>query len=216
MSDSSSLDDARGRLLSGLARALETAPLPSITIAMIVREGRASKSTFYQFFQNKEECFLALYAANSARIMQVLQLAAMDTSKTLDERIHAGTQAYLSAMQAQAPLMQRLYIDILGLSAQGARVRRQVNQQFADLLVSLYNEGAPTVTDRPAVNEQAVLAVIAGLNELILYKIDSGEADGLLELADTTDLLVKGLMMSTMARQAATKSRAARKPASKG
>jgi len=201
MSDSSSLEDARARLLAGLARALETAPLPSITIATIVREGCASKSTFYQLFQNKEECFLALYAANSARIMQVLQLAAMDPSKTIDERIHAGTQAYLSAMQSQAPLMQRLYIDILGLSAQGARVRRQVNQQFADLLISLYNEGVPTANDRPAVNEQAVLAVIAGLNELILYKIDSGEADGLLELADTTDLLVKGLMMSTAARQ---------------
>lgn len=197
MSDSSNLEDARSRLLAGLARALEAAPLPSITIATIVREGRASKSTFYQFFQNKEECFLALYAANSAQIMQVLQAAAMDPSKTLDERIHAGTQAYLSAMQAQAPLMQRLYIDILGLSAQGARVRRQVNQQFADLLVGLYNELAPQPSDRPAVNEQAVLAVIAGLNELILYKIDSGQAHELLELTDTTDLLVKGLMMAT-------------------
>jgi AcrR family transcriptional regulator len=202
MSDPSSVEDARGRLLAGLARALETAPLPSITIATIVREGRASKTTFYQFFQNKEDCFLALYEANSARIMQVLQLAAMDTSKTLEERIRAGTQAYLSAMQVQAPLMQRLYIDILGLSAQGARVRRQVNQQFADLLIRLYNESAPTGGALPAVNAQAVLAVIAGLNELILYKIDGGEADDLLELADTTDQLVNALMMATLARQA--------------
>lgn len=210
MSDPSSVEDARGRLLAGLARALETAPLPSITIATIVREGRASKSTFYQFFQNKEECFLALYAENSARIMQVLQLAAMDTSKPLEERIRAGTQAYLSAMQAQALLMQRLYIDILGLSAQGARVRRQVNQQFADLLIRLYNESAPTGGALPAVNAQAVLAVIAGLNELILYKIDGGEADDLLGLADTTDELVNALMVATLARQGAPQTRARR------
>jgi AcrR family transcriptional regulator len=210
MSDSSSVEDARGRLLAGLARALETAPLPSITIATIVREGRASKSTFYQFFQNKEECFLALYAENSARIMQVLQLAAMDTSKPLEDRIRVGTQAYLSAMQAQAPLMQRLYIDILGLSAQGARVRRQVNQQFADLLIRLYNDSAPTGGALPAVNAQAVLAVIAGLNELILYKIDGGEADDLLGLADTTDELVNALMVATLARQGAPQTRARR------
>lgn len=200
MSDPSNLEDPRGRLLAGLARALEQAPLPAITIATIAREGRASKSTFYQYFQNKEECFLALYAANSARIMQVLQLAAMDSSKTLDERIQAGTQAYLSAMQSQAALMQRLYIDILGLSAEGAKVRRQVNQQFADLLVGLYNEARETNPSWPAIDEQAVLAVIAGLNELILYKIDSGEVDSLLELADSTDLLVKGVMLATMAR----------------
>jgi AcrR family transcriptional regulator len=200
MSVSSNLEDPQGRLLAGLASALEQAPLRAITIATIVREGRASKSTFYQYFQNKEECFLALYAANSARIMQVLQLAAMDASKSLNERIQAGTQAYLAAMQAQAPLMQRLYIDILGLSAEGAKVRRKVNQQFADLLVSIYNEARETNPSWSAIDEQAVLAVIAGLNELILYKIDNGEAGSLLDLAESTDLLVNGLMLATLAK----------------
>lgn len=202
MSAPFNLDDPRGRLMAGLARALEQAPLPAITIAAIVRESRASKSTFYQYFPNKEECFLALYAANSERIMQALRSAAMDTTQTLDERIQAGTQAYLLAMQSQAPLMQRLYIDILGLSAAGAKVRRQVNQQFADLLVGIYDEARAVNPAWPAINEQAVLAVIAGLNELILYKIDRGEIDSLLELTSTTDLLVKGVMLATLQQQA--------------
>lgn len=198
MSDSSKLGDPRDRLLAGLARALEHAPLPAITIATIVREGRTSKSTFYQYFQNKEDCFLALYAANSARIMQALQLAVTDAGRTFEERIKAGTHAYLSAMQAQANLMQRLYIDILGLNADGAKVRREVNQQFASLLVGLYNEARKVNPSWAKIDEQAVLGVVAGLNELILYKIDKGEADSLLELADSTDLLVNGVLLATM------------------
>jgi hypothetical protein len=61
-------------------------------------------------------------------------------------------------MWLDAAPMQHLCIDILGLRAQCARVRRQVNQQFADLLIGLYNEGAPLGSDRPAVNAQAVLS----------------------------------------------------------
>lgn len=193
--------EQRQRLLSGLARALEAAPLPMISIATIVREAQASKRAFYQHFQNKEQCFLALYASNSERILAILQQAVAGQHASWEERIRSGTRAYLTAMQQQAVLMRRLYMDILGLSAEGARVRRHVNQRFADLLIGLYGEQRRTLHDLPKLDERVVLAVIAGLNELILYKIEDGEVDSLLSLSEPTDLLMKGLLSAALANR---------------
>ncbi|MEZ5700921.1 MAG: helix-turn-helix domain-containing protein [Burkholderiaceae bacterium] len=38
----------------------------AITIADVVREAGVSKRSFYEHFESKEACFLALYAAASA------------------------------------------------------------------------------------------------------------------------------------------------------
>lgn len=198
MPDFTALGDHRSRLLAGLAAALEQHALSELHTGVIAREAGVSKRTFYEHFANKEECFLALYRGNSARILQALSDAVTPPGLTLLERIDRGTQAYLSAMQNQAPLMKRLYVDILGLGAEGMQAKREVVQQFADLLLALYEEERAAMPGLPAMKPELLLGVIAGLNELILFRIEDGAVEHLLELAETTRLLILGSMQATL------------------
>jgi hypothetical protein len=108
-------------------------------------------------------------------------------------------------MQNQAPLMKRLYIDILKLGDEGMQAKRHVVQQFADLLLGMYEEERQKVPGMPALKPELVLGVIAGLNELILFKIEDGEAGQLLELVETSRLMIMGSIQGLLLQQARAK-----------
>lgn len=198
MLDSSSAKDPRGRLLAGLAIALEQAPLAGIYTGDIVREARVSKRTFYEHFSNKEECFLALYKENSGRILQVLKEATLQPDISMLELIDRGAQAYLSEMQRQSTLMQRLYIDIMGLGVEGLQARREIIEQFAGLIIARYEAERAKMPSMPLMKHELVVGVIAGLNELILFKIEDGEAEQLLDLVDISRLMILSILQGLM------------------
>lgn len=201
MSDLAAPNDYRSRLLTGLATALEERSLSELHTGDIAREASVSKRTFYEHFANKEECFLALYKENSARILQALREAIQLPELTLLQRIESGTQAYLTAMQGQAALMNRLYVDVLGLGPAGTKAKRLVVQQFADLLMAAYEAERAKVAGMPPLRHELIVGIIAGLNELILFKIEDGEAAHLLELSETTRLMILGSIQGVMLQQ---------------
>lgn len=198
MPNLSSLKDPRSRLLAGLARTLEQTPLTGLYTGDIVREAGVSKRTFYEHFANKEECFLALYLENSGRILQVLKEATLQPDVPLLDRIERGARAYLTEMQRQAGLMKRLYIDILGLGAVGLQAKREIIEQFADLLIALYEAERAKMQGMPPMKPELLLGVIAGLNELILFKIEDGQAEQLLDLVETSQLMILGSLQGLM------------------
>lgn len=208
MPDSLDAKDHRGRILAGLAAALERLSLAELYTDDIAREASVSKRTFYEHFANKEACFLELYKENSARVLAVLAEAAARPELPVLERIARGAEAYLGVMQSQAPLMKRLYIDILKLGNEGMQAKRHVVQQFADLVLGIYEEERQKVPGMPALKSpELVLGVIAGLNELILFKIEDGEAEQLLELVETSKLMILGSIQAMLLQQAALSSR---------
>jgi AcrR family transcriptional regulator len=193
--------DHRSRLLTGLAQVLETKTLAELYADDIVREASVSKRTFYQHFKNKQECFLALYEENSAYIVSTLIAATDDDSISIVERIERGTTAYLTAMQEQAPLMKRLYIDVLTLGSEGLAARRRVIDLFVQRIEEFYAEEKRRHPNLPALPRELVTGTVAGLNELILYRIEDGKADSLVELASTTrDMMMAGMQMLVMRR----------------
>lgn len=188
--------DHRSRLLGGLATVLESKTLAELYADDIVRTAGVSKRTFYQHFKNKQECFLALYEENSAYIMTTLLQATQDESLSMVERVERGAEVYLAAMQAQAPLMKRLYIDILTLGSEGLAARRRVIGMFALLITDMYSKEQQRLPTLPDIPEVMLTGIIAGLNELILYRIEDGKADELTELASTTrEMLMAGIQL---------------------
>jgi AcrR family transcriptional regulator len=192
--------DPRARIIAGLASVLARLSLAELYADDIVREAGVSKRTFYEHFANKEACFLALYEENSARVLATLREASEGRELPTLERIERGTEAYLAMMQSQAPLMKRLYIDILKLGAEGMQAKRHVVQQFAELLIDLFEAERATMQGAPPLMPQVVVGIVAGLNELILFMIEDGQAEHLMDLRDTTRRLILGGIQGMLLR----------------
>lgn len=181
--------DYRHRILMALAEVLMAQRYADVTIADIAAKARISKRTFYEQFESKQACLLALSERTSEQIMLAI-LAVYQPGMAWPRIVHDVTHAYLQAIQASPSLMHALYIELLATGWPGLEIRRAVGLRFADFLCAqvemLRAQGEPL---KP-LPQLTAIAVIAGINELILQAMMASDAPDLLSLADTAQALV--------------------------
>lgn len=166
----------RSRLLQGMASVVVEKAFADITVADIVRAAGVSKRSFYEHFDSKEACFLALYSAASASALRTLQ-AAVSPDQAWQDQIEQGLNAYLSTLAAVPGLVRALFIDIHYLGDDGARARREVMQALADFMLDSTRLAVPVLSPTLA------MGAVGAINELILQAI---ERDGVAQLAELT------------------------------
>ena len=102
-----------------------------------------------------------------------------------EQRVEQALRAYLECMASNPVLMRTLFIEILGLGAEGLDARRRMNQEIADYMRAVV--GARKVTPGLA------MAVVGGIHELVLQAIEDGKVDELPQLTAAASALVKAV-----------------------
>lgn len=183
----------------------------AVTVADVVAAARVSKRTFYQHFSDREDCFLAAYVTAAeqplARIAEavapVVEAGPGAETPSLADEVTAGTSAYLAALAEQPALTRTLLTEINGLGPRGWQVRREVLNRFAEQLSALVALGAarwasggtgPTAVPELAgvrgLPQPTALALVGGINELVLDAVEDGRGDRLGELTPTVTELI--------------------------
>ncbi|HEY8356554.1 MAG TPA: helix-turn-helix domain-containing protein [Ramlibacter sp.] len=180
--DSDGIHHHRSRVLEGMARAVAGKGYAETTIADIVREAGVSRRTFYEHFTGKAECLVALYEAASHNALKVLR-DAIDPAHDWEEQVERALAAYLGSMAANPVLMRTLFIEILGLGADGLAARRRVNQEIAEYMLGVVQGVTP----------EMAMAVVGGIHELVLQAIEDGRVTELPQLTATATALVKAV-----------------------
>lgn len=189
--DRSDPEPHRTRLLEGMAQAAGDRGFADTTITDIVREAGVSRRTFYEHFATKAECFIALYEVANRNTLAVLR-EAIDPHHEWQTQLDRALVAYLGAMALNPALLRSLSMEILGLGAEGMAARRRVNQELCRFMLEVVNEGSGGSRKSPLTQEMAV-AVIGGINELVLQAIEQGRAGQLVQLAGPAGELVRAV-----------------------
>lgn len=171
----------RSRLMEGMAHAVAAKGYADTTIADIVREASVSRRTFYEHFQTKSDCLIALYEAASRNALKVLR-DAIDPTHGWQTQVERALTAYLGCMASNPILMRTLFIEILGLGTPGLAARRRVNQEIADFMLGAIEGG---------LTPQMAMAVVGGINELVLQYIEQDRVAQLGELVAPASALVR-------------------------
>lgn len=189
----------------------------AVTVADVVAAARVSKRTFYQHFADREDCFLAAYVAAAERpltriaeaVAPVVDAGPGTPPPDLAGEVDAATRAYLAALAEQPALTRTLLTEISGLGPRGWRVRREVLNRFVDQLSALVALGAarwaaeqgasaPGLSGLQGLPRPTAVALVGGINELVLDAVEDGRGDRLGELAPT----VTGLVLAVLDRAA--------------
>lgn len=179
----------RSRLLEGMAHAVAAKGYAETTIADIVREASVSRRTFYEHFSTKAECLIDLYGAASHNALKVLR-GAIDPAHGWQTQVESALTAYLGGMAQNPVLMRTLFIEILGLGSEGLEARRRVNREIADFILGVVN--SPTRA-KPLTPGMA-MAIVGGINELILEYIEQDRVAQLEELVAPASALVRAVI----------------------
>jgi AcrR family transcriptional regulator len=190
--------DHRARLVEGMAAAIHEKGYAAATIADVVRHARVSKRTFYEHFADKEECFLACYshAAEGAlhAVAGAAEAAAADDAPW-PERVRVTAHAYLVALQSRPTLTRTLLLEVHAAGTRALAVRRAVLERFADLLRSLVDDGRRQYPQLRPLRATMAVALVGGINELVLNAVERGDAARLSELEDTIVELVGAVLV---------------------
>lgn len=187
--------DHRTRLLDALALALCERPYAEVTIADIVAGAHVSRRTFYEQFENKDACLLALCERLSETILGLIA-AGYDPDADWVVQLSRVTDLYLQALQAQPALVRTLYIELMQLGAPGLAMRRRIGQRFAMFLIMQVELSRLREPGKRPLSPALATAVVGGVNELILQAIEEGRADRLSELAPTVSEFMQAVLTS--------------------
>lgn len=181
----------RSRLLEGMARAVAEKGYAATTIADIVAAAGVSRRTFYEHFAGRGDCLVALYEASSRNVLQVLRNA-VDPGQPWPLQVERALGAYFEAMASNPLLLRTLFIEILGLGADGLAARRRVSQDIADFMLAVIN-APPRRPGQPVLSPQMAMAVVGGINEMVLSSIEQGREALLVELVAPAAALVRAV-----------------------
>lgn len=182
--------DHRHRLLNGLAMALETKRYRDITLADIAAAARVSRRTFYEQFDSKDACLLALADQTSDAIMAAVMTSA-EGNKTWPTLVRDITHTYLRLISTRPQLMRALYIEMAALGEEGVQMRRTVAERFAVFLRDQVEQHREKGESLEPLSLPMSMALVAGINELILYALSEREAQDPMTLAPAAEALIQ-------------------------
>lgn len=167
-------ENQRERLLNGVVEAVGEHGYDATTIARIVEAAKISRRTFYEYFDGKEECFLAAYAMVDAHVRSSM-LTAPGASEPWPHRVRARLAALLDVL-SRDPIVARFFlVEPLAAGGEIAARYRDAMQLLAE---ALRPEPEPSGHD-VEVRDQAL---IGGVATLIVRRLNAGGADRLPDL----------------------------------
>lgn len=158
-------DRHRLQLIEGICRAVEGSGYAATTIADIVGHARVSKRTFYENFDDKEECFLAAYQVLADRTMRAMA-SAVDGAQPWDQQVEAAVRAYVAALEARPALTRACFLEIHAAGARGLTLRRQVLARFAELFRAFVERNRRC--GLRAISTPMAITIVGAINEMML------------------------------------------------
>lgn len=146
----------------------------------IVARAKVSRTTFYAFFENKEQCLLAVYRWGIERFGAAVAQAAVRTAErdlAPPELIKAEVRATLAAYAADPALARVVLIEIVGATPAAERLHARARRTAAEIIRTRLEQYAYW-RRRPEQYRRVVsLAAMASIGEPLSELVATGRTD---------------------------------------
>ena len=167
-------ENQRERLLNAVVEAVAEHGYNATTIAKITAAAKISRRTFYEYFEGKEDCFLAAFAMIEAHVLNSM-LAATGAGEEWPNRVRARLAALLDVLSRDTAVARCFLIEPL---AAGGEVAARYREAMQLLAATLRPEPPPSELNME-VRDQAL---IGGIATLIVRRLNSGGTQRLPDL----------------------------------
>jgi AcrR family transcriptional regulator/DNA-binding MarR family transcriptional regulator len=141
----------------------------NVTVARVVACSGVSRRTFYELFNDREDCFLAAFDDRIARIANEV-IPAYQQPGRWREKVRAGLIASLSVLDNDPDLARLLIVESLGAGPKALERRRRVLAQVITIVDEGRREARTGDGPPPLTAEGIVGAVLAVLHGRLLEK----------------------------------------------
>lgn len=189
-------ESQRGRLLLALAETVAEQGYVRTAVADVLRRSHVSRSTFYEHFQDKETCFLALldFCADLVADSLAEAVGVAGPQATPLQRFDAAMRRYLETLAAEWPVAVTFFLEA---HAAGPAARERlfaVQDRFAVILAANFAaDPCWSALPDPAFAGQTLSAA---LHALVASALTTGDRERLLGLRTGITGLLTHLLTS--------------------
>jgi AcrR family transcriptional regulator len=101
-------------------------------VADVIDRAGVSRKAFYEYFADKEDCFLAAYVELSSRLVQDL-VAEGEHARNVD-RTRAQLARYLDVLARDLAMARAFVLEVMSAGHRSLLAREKVNSEFAELV----------------------------------------------------------------------------------
>lgn len=166
----------RDRLIVACVQEVQQRGYGGMTVASIIARAAVSRRTFYEFFDSKEACFLAVYNLIVSHLRQRME-AALAAAPDWPQGVRAAIATQLEFFASEPELARFCMVEPLAAGPPVSSRHRAELGSFAEMLRPGRALAAP-----PGPREGTEEAVSAGLASLVTRRIAAGRAESVGEL----------------------------------
>jgi AcrR family transcriptional regulator len=148
-------DIQRARMLGAMVQEISERGAANVAVAHIVGRSGVSRRTFYEIFEDREDCFLAAFDAALERVAAVV-LPAYKQAGTWRSQVRAALTALLEVLAADPATGRLLIVESLA-AGPVARARRQEAIVLIIAAVDRGREEAPAGADPPPLTAEGIV-----------------------------------------------------------
>ena len=179
-------DRQRARLFAAAAAVFARSGYADASAEAIAREAGMSKATFYEHFDNKEDCLVALFDAAIEEVLAEMRAAGRAHYGAPDaERVRATIEAFLGALAAFPDQAQTLLVEIVGAGPRALARRDRALDEVASYIHET-TEGLASYDD--------AFAIVGAVVELASRQLRTGRPASIRDLEPVVERLVLGLL----------------------
>ena len=185
----------RSRILAAMVEECAKRGAASVTVAHIVARAGVSRRTFYELFEDREDCFLGAFDESVARATRYV-LDGYDPQADWVKRVKTMLTGLLAFLDAEPGTGQLLIVGSLGAGTKALQRRAEVLART----VALLDEGrsvAKTAGDLPPLTAEGIAGgVLSVLHSRLLATPPSSPEKGSPKVADHSLLELLGPLMA--------------------
>jgi AcrR family transcriptional regulator len=171
----------RSRLELALVDVVAGKGYVATTVADIIAVAGVSRTTFYQQFKDKEDCFLHAYRRGAdAQFRKVVE--AVESATDPLERLRRNLRAYLAALVDYPACARAFLLEVVAAGPRALAIKDEIEQRYVDLLRNLHGRFRERSAELPEPPVEVFRAAVAAVDDMVVRRIREGRLADLAEL----------------------------------
>ena len=167
----------RERLLAAMIKTVTEIGYNALTVQNVLARAGISRPTFYEQFEDKEDCFLAAFDTSAAQMRKRIEAAVAAAEPGWRDRLRSGIAELLRFLADEPEAARTVIVEARASSPAGLQRRDELLDHFAGCIDALVREDLDE-----APSALAAAGVVGGIESVLYARLQKGETGELGEL----------------------------------
>jgi AcrR family transcriptional regulator len=160
----------RERLLEAMIGVAAESGYQEASVERILARARVSRRTFYDLFEDREDCFLAAYDEVVTHVIALI-VDAFEGGDTVEERMRAALDAFFRFCADEPEAARACIVEVMAAGPRARARRAETMERLAGLVEVVLRDAVGDERLSPL----AARALVGGMHELVYQRVDCGD-----------------------------------------